>query len=76
LQARGGQRFERSEDLSGPTGRRTWLDAVKARIAADPFEASALAVDVAQLGRVPVRGEGAPAFGAVPSWVRRPVQAT
>jgi transposase len=48
LLAGGGERFERLEVLSGPTGRRSWPDAVKARIVAESFEAGARVVDVAR----------------------------
>jgi transposase len=39
---------ERLEVLAGPTGRRNWPDAVKARIVAESFAAGARVVDVAR----------------------------
>jgi len=39
---------ERLEVMSGPTGRRNWPEAVKARIVAESFEAGARVVDVAR----------------------------
>lgn len=39
---------ERLEVISGPTGRRTWSDAVKARIVAESFAPGARVVDVAR----------------------------
>lgn len=39
---------ERLEVMAGPTGRRSWSEAVKARIVAESFEPGALVVDVAR----------------------------
>lgn len=39
---------ERLEVMSGPTGRRSWPDALKARIVAESFERGARVVDVAR----------------------------
>lgn len=44
----GRKTVERLEVLSGPTGRRSWPEAVKARIVAESFEAGARVVDVAR----------------------------
>lgn len=39
---------ERLEVMAGPTGRRSWTEAVKARIVAESFEPGARVVDVAR----------------------------
>jgi transposase len=39
---------ERLEVMSGPTGRRSWPEAIKARIVAESFERGARVVDVAR----------------------------
>lgn len=44
----GRRTVERLEVLCGPTGRRSWPDAVKARAVAESFEADARVVDVAR----------------------------
>jgi transposase len=43
-----GKVVERLEVMAGPTGRRSWSEAVKARIVAESFEAGARVVDVAR----------------------------
>lgn len=46
--ASGGRTVERLEVLCGPTGRRSWPDAIKARAVAESFEADVRVVDVAR----------------------------
>jgi transposase len=43
-----GKVVERLEVMAGPTGRRSWSEAMKARIVAESFEAGARVVDVAR----------------------------
>ncbi|PJN93792.1 IS66 family insertion sequence hypothetical protein [Amaricoccus sp. HAR-UPW-R2A-40] len=43
-----GRLVERLEVLCGPTGRRSWPDALKARIVAESFETGARVVEVAR----------------------------
>jgi transposase len=45
-------RVERLEVIAGPTGRRSWPEAAKARIVAESFEPGARVVDVARRHRV------------------------
>jgi transposase len=46
--AGGGKTVERLEVLCGPTGRRNWPDAIKARIVAESFETGTRVIDVAR----------------------------
>lgn len=48
LLAGGRKVVERLEVMSGPTGRRSWPEAIKARIVAESFERGARVVDVAR----------------------------